>query len=62
MMKKPEIKVNLKKEKEKVQSELVSLKKSLLEYKKERKDDWKKFKKKMKDDLSKIEKSISKLK
>ncbi len=62
MIKKPQIKVNLKKEATNIHSELLTLKQSLVDFKAQRKTEWRSFKKKMNDDISKLEKSISQIK
>ena len=61
MVHKPKLKDDSKKGKTSHHKELSSLKKLLIDYKVERKSNWKSFKNKMNDDIDKIEKSINKL-
>ncbi len=61
MSSKTEFKKNLKKEKVKFHKEISSLRKTLSDYKLERKANWKSFKNKMNDDIRKIEKPVDKL-
>ena len=56
-----EVNVILRKNKSKLQKEILFLKKNVNAYKKERKAQWKLFKNKMKEDISKIQKSIDEL-
>jgi hypothetical protein len=44
-----------------LQKEIVSLKKSMTDFKVERKSEWKSFKSKFNDDLAELEKSFKKL-
>jgi uncharacterized protein YlxW (UPF0749 family) len=53
------IKKSFKKEKTTLSAEISSLKKSLSDYKAERKANWKTFKSKMHDDISKLKKLIN---
>ena len=61
MSTKTRVKETLKKDKANHYNQISSLKKSMSDYKVERKTNWKEFKSKMKDDIGKIEKSINKL-
>ena len=61
MSNKTEMKAILKNEKTKFHKEISSAKKSLSNYKAERKADWKEFKNKMNDNINKIEKSVDEL-
>ena len=61
MSNKTEMKTILKNEKTKLHGEISSAKKSLSDYKAERKADWKEFKNKMNDNIDKIEKSVDEL-
>jgi hypothetical protein len=54
-------KVNLKEDKVNLHTAISSLKKSLSDYKIERKSDWKSFKTKFNEDLEKVEKSLKKI-
>ena len=56
-----ELNENLKEEKVNLQNSISLLKKSMKDYKAERKSDWKSFKNKFKGDMEGIEKSLKKL-
>jgi hypothetical protein len=58
---KSKVKVNAKEDKVNLHTAISSLKKSISDYKIERKSDWKSFKTKFNDDLEKVEKSLKKL-
>jgi hypothetical protein len=55
------LKENWKENKVKLQNEVSSLKKSMTDYKEERKTEWKSFKTKFNDDMGKVEKTLKKL-
>ena len=61
MSNKTEMKAILKNEKAQLHEEISSAKKSMKDFKAERKADWKEFKNKMNDDIDKIEKSVDEL-
>lgn len=61
MSNKTVLKKNLKEERAKLNERLSSLKKTIGDFKTERKANWKTFKNAMKDEVIKIEKSIDKL-
>lgn len=54
-------KENLKEDNSSFKTAISSLKKSISDYKTERKSDWKSFKTKFNDDLEKVEKSLKKM-
>jgi hypothetical protein len=54
-------KVSVKEDKINLHTAISSLKKSISDYKIERKSDWKSFKNKFNDDLEKVEKSLKKI-
>jgi len=54
-------KENLKEDSTSFKTAISSLKKSISDYKTERKSDWKSFKTKFNDDLEKVEKSLKKM-
>ena len=56
-----ELKANLKEDKINLYQAISSLKQSMLEYKDERKSEWKSFKNKFNDDLDKVQKSLNNL-
>ena len=57
-----ELKEIWKEDKANLRNAISSLKKSMTDYKKERKSEWKSFKNKFNDDMDNIEKSLEKLK
>lgn len=59
---KTEIKETQIEDKGTLQNAIASLKKSMADYKKERKSEWKAFKSKFNDDMDSIEKSLKKTK
>jgi len=52
------VKESWKEDNAELQKSILSLKKEVAEYKKERKSNWKLFKNKIRDDLDKLEKSL----
>ncbi|MEO5947997.1 MAG: hypothetical protein ABIP79_14360 [Chitinophagaceae bacterium] len=61
MSNKTELKENLKKEKARLHEDILSLKKSVSDYKVGRQDEWKEFKNKANDEVKKIKHSLDEL-
>jgi uncharacterized protein YicC (UPF0701 family) len=58
---KTKIKENWKEDKANLQNAVLTLKKSMTDFKDERKSEWKSFKNKFNDDMENVEKSLKKL-